>query len=277
MIQMLIHLGPMLTELFPDDVTVGISDTTTLRISIPGKKFSLGLEPGYRLTPGDGMFEAVQTGRPVRMAVPKDVFGVPLISSAIPLRDEQGTVIGAMAVGVNMERYEHLFSIASTLSTAVEQISATIQELASSTNVLSINMNDISAQSNEVRKSINNINHIANTVRDISNKSKILGLNASIEAARSSEFGKGFSIIAQEVRKLAADSKEQTDIIHETVHNIEQLIHSLTESVSAINQETDSQSVAAEQLASTIQELSQSANALAEYAQNIVSGTHQDN
>ncbi|GMA56775.1 methyl-accepting chemotaxis protein (MCP) signaling protein [Alicyclobacillus sacchari] len=276
-VETMIQLAPVLAEVFPDDVTIGVSDLTTLWLSVPGKTFSLGLQPGYRLTPGDGMYEVVDQGRPTRTFVPESVFGVPMMANSIPLCDEQGNIVGAMGVGISMQRYNHLFEVASALSSAVEQISATVEEVAGSINVLADNMSDISHQSDEVLKSMRDIRKISDRVKDISNNSRILGLNASIEASRSNQIGKGFAVIAREVRKLADDAKRQTEIISGTVDEVERLLNRLAESIVAVNRETESQSAATQELASTIQEVSQSAVALAKYAESIVSGDGSQN
>ncbi|EPZ51545.1 methyl-accepting chemotaxis protein [Alicyclobacillus acidoterrestris] len=271
-IETLVRLAPLLGEIFPDDVTIGVCDLDTLWGTIPGKTFSLGLAPGYKLIPGDGMYEAVHYGKPTKTPVPKEVFGVPILACSIPVHDKEGNVIGAIGAGASMERYDYLSSLATTLSSSIEQISATIEELAGSVNILSDNMTEIFTQSNEVLNSIQEIQKISNSVRQISDSTKVLGLNASIEAARSGEYGKGFAVIAQEVRKLATDAKNQTDGITQSVRDIEQLIRKLSESISTVNQETENQSAATQQFAATMQELAQNAADLAKYAEGIVSG-----
>jgi uncharacterized protein YoxC len=266
----LVHVIPLFNELFPEDVTIGISDTERLLISIPGKSFSLGLSPGYILQEGDGMYEAVHYNKPVKSYVPTEVMGFPIIASAIPIHDEEGVVIGGIGVGSSMEEYNKLFTIANSLSTAVEQVSATIQELAGSTSTTANNMARISDHSKLVLESVREIEQISLSVREISDHSHILGLNASIEAARAGEAGRGFGVVAQEIRKLAGNSKEHTDIIRATVSRVDDLIKNLYTSISTINQETDSQSAAIEELAATMQEISENASGLASYAEKIM-------
>lgn len=61
---------------------------------------------------------------------------------------------------------------------------------------------------NNIKETSQKINDIIKTIEDISQQTNILALNASIEAARSGEAGKGFAIVAEEVRMLALKSTE---------------------------------------------------------------------
>jgi methyl-accepting chemotaxis protein len=57
------------------------------------------------------------------------------------------------------------------------------------------------------------IEHIIGAVQDLADQSNLLAVNASIEAARAGEYGKGFSVVAQEIKSLAEQSKEATSQI----------------------------------------------------------------
>lgn len=69
----------------------------------------------------------------------------------------------------------------------------------------------------------------------MSDQSNLLGLNAAIEAARAGENGKGFAGVAEEVRKLATNSKDNADQIHAITRNIQQLLAALNQSFESIH------------------------------------------
>ncbi|HIW75446.1 MULTISPECIES: methyl-accepting chemotaxis protein [Gordonibacter] len=77
----------------------------------------------------------------------------------------------------------------------------------------------------QIKRNTENISQLANNIEDISFQTNILALNASVEAARAGEAGRGFSIVAEEIRRLAAQvsdaSKEADTLADHTISGIQ--------------------------------------------------------
>lgn len=90
------------------------------------------------------------------------------------------------------------------------------------------------------------VNKVVDSVQGIANQTNLLALNAAIEAARAGEHGKGFAVVADEVRKLSDDTKEKLDGMRSFVGNIyiasqegKESVHRVLESTGQMSEKID--------------------------------------
>jgi len=98
--------------------------------------------------------------------------------------------------------------------------SGKLTELIDSIYIIRDSFQHVSEKVGDLSQNINNINSITDVINNIANRTNLLALNAAIEAARAGAAGKGFSVVADEIRKLAEQSKLSTENIKSLVISI---------------------------------------------------------
>ncbi|KOF56174.1 MULTISPECIES: heme NO-binding domain-containing protein [Clostridium] len=118
---------------------------------------------------------------------------------------------------------------------------------------------EVKSKGLELSSKAKDINNIVLIVAEISDQTNLLALNASIEAARAGEMGKGFSVVAEEVRKLAEETK---DAVQKINSNLESFVTDIGELVGKIETQYDVLENETSNL-ENVRKLSQDANASA--------------
>ncbi|MEG0774668.1 methyl-accepting chemotaxis protein [Clostridium sp.] len=121
----------------------------------------------------------------------------------------------------------------------------------------------------EMSKSTKEISKISETITQITTQTNLLSLNASIEAARAGEAGRGFSIVADEIRKLAEQSKSSTEEIKKIVGDIQEKSNIAVQAMGQAKNIVTEQDVAVDGTNDIFNDIYTSINNLIEKVQNI--------
>ena len=117
-----------------------------------------------------------------------------------------------------------LLNGSSSQASSLQQSAAAIEEISSS-------MQNVSDKTTEVARQAEDIKNIVGVIKDIADQTNLLALNAAIEAARAGEHGRGFAVVADEVRKLAERTGKSLNEIEANVNVLVQGVNDMSESI----------------------------------------------
>lgn len=128
-----------------------------------------------------------------------------------------------------------------TINSMAMESSENMLHTTTSINNIDKSFNVFSEKILNLTHSIKQINDITNVINSIAGQTNLLALNAAIEAARAGEAGKGFSVVADEIRKLAEQSKHSSESITKLIEDIEKDTNLIVENTKEMSGELNNQ------------------------------------
>lgn len=248
----------ILPTLFVSDVCVSITDKEKFVLIKQAETFKLSVSEGLPIVRGGVSDNAIKTGHRQSLHYPKETFGFPIIAYGVPvINPNTKNVVGTITYAISLEKENEIIEMTNELQAFSEELAASSEELAGSTQELASSNQNISNLVNNTQNSITSMDSIISYIKSIADTTNLLGLNAAIEAARAGEHGRGFNVVAGEIRKLAANSKDSTGQISQTLTKIKENINSIIDVLNEFSVTSETQAAQAEQIASGSQRLSE--------------------
>lgn len=194
---------------------------------------------------------------------------------------QQTTDASTAVAGASEETSANVNTVASAteeMTASAQEISKQVSDVAAKASKAATNALNTSKQVNELNSLVGNIGVVVYAIKDIAEQTNLLALNATIEAARAGEAGKGFAVVADEVKKLASETAIKTEEIEKRITEIQNAtqasanaMQEIISGISDIDGLSASAAAAVEEQNAVINEITRNISEVSQAAQEVAS------
>jgi hypothetical protein len=264
-------VAPLINEVLTTDIGISVWERDTCVIYIAAANLDFGIKAGDKMKSGSAGEIAMREKRRVlvEMSKEKSPWGIPYIVNATPILDANREPVGCVITTERSDKQEKVRATSTNLRTSSEQLSETLVGLSLRAEAVAASGASLKTSMDLMSVKINETGKIIAAISSIAGNTNILGLNAAIEAARVGDVGRGFSVVANEVRKLAHMSAEATNQIRLVIASIEQAFEKSKQETDKVSGIVKEQLAMIQEVTSAGEELSQMAQQLHEITKDI--------
>ena len=238
------------SRLHPDDVEGTFSSFNACIRDLSGHA---RYDVDYRLKVHDGSYRWYHASGNVvrdRSGHPEEIIGVFVDIDAEKKKQEE--------IEQNTQRkekfYGELETMLSSLYASIDTITASVSQTMERTMEISNVQEEITKAAEDTHGQTENTLKMSELVMTISKQTNLLSLNASIEAARAGEAGRGFSVVAEEVGKLADSSRDAASKILDALGSMEKAVNHISDRIKSINNLIESQAASMKEISASVEE-----------------------
>lgn len=263
----LISVAPIISEMFGGNAAIAICDRTGCIFSLDGKNVKapmhVGQEADIELAKKTGIIDTVyRQKKTLTTLYNRKDHGVDSKATLIPAITENGEVAGFVSLSTNIENFAKMKTSTEELKSSLQETNLTVSEITNSAVQLSEKLNYMVENTKDTERLIAESSEAVTLIESISKQSNLLGLNAAIESSRAGEYGKGFSVVAGEMRKLALNSGESSKKISTALAEMSSSIKTIIETINELGQIATNQAASLEEVSATVEQITLNSQAL---------------
>ena len=270
-LQKLIDTAPLYKEILQQDIAFSVSDMEKYLYLLETDTLKFPCKVGTRIDEA-GYDEVIniikRTKKPFVNFIPREITGtIPIKAIVSPVFDN-GKIVGLFSISMNMDNEDRIGNASEMLTDSIEKASGSIYGITDAAKELNTMMKLIKDNAVLAEESVQVGNDSIALIKGIAKQSSLLGLNAAIEASKSGESGKGFSVVASEMRKLATQSTQISEQVIVSLKEIEKSVQTVLEHINIAEEIAYSQYSETDKISTSIKLIREKSVELVDFSKN---------
>lgn len=252
----LIKATPIIKQIIEEDCAIVIKDNEKFLFVEEGKNIKIPVKAGMPAMDTPATEKVKSTKNPDYTVWFVKEYGTYAKHSTVPIFDENRDIIGmysfirdATEEEKNKVTSEELINEISDVETAIKIISESAEEI-------SKKLNEIIKISSKSYEDIEKSNEALKLIDTTTRKTNILGINANIESARAGELGRGFSVVAKEMMKLASQSGTMSKEIEDSLMRMKSNVEATLDAMNNFQEIVEAQEESTKDIAIAMEKIS---------------------
>lgn len=262
--------APVVAEMYGEGAFLWLTDTKKNVGLQDSPKFQV---PNFKLgDPPEPLAQRIiDTKQPINVELDAKEFGIPIQTTGYPIFDidDPERLVGTFGFLTPRRNATRLRNMSDKMEKSITEIAAVVQQLAATASDIAANEGQLNRAIAQVYEVSEKINEVIGFVNQIAAETKMLGLNAAIEAARAGEVGRGFGVVAEEIRKLSDQSRDTVVTIRDLTVQITDQLDNANEISNKTLRSSEEQAAATQEISAAVQEMTKIAERLDKVAQQV--------